>query len=184
MFSSGGHNERAWVENKIALKLMGVRVPNSRFASVLLVLFYVMVTSLQSRFGWGFGGVKGDARERHLTICRMLNAAYFTVYYMGDFVRVALCSFLRVHHGNSLGTSAEFASGLATHSLLMVVLAGDRARRFIERDGLRAITMAEQLGDADALAFSQVCVGCAEDYSGLTERGQKRAWDHLPDMVK
>ncbi|HUR28016.1 MAG TPA: AAA family ATPase [Planctomycetota bacterium] len=181
--SSEGKNEPAWEEIQEALELIGARMPDSRAMQIASSLWNWMVTSVRFRTGWGFGQARqGARRERAETLAPMLNAAYFIAYYMGDYRKVAMCSFLRLKNAHFMGTTAENAKALASHTLFVSVMFG--AKKTVQRLGARAIAISQQLGDNEALAFSETMTGFGVDYSGETVKGQELVRKALPNAVR
>jgi serine phosphatase RsbU (regulator of sigma subunit)/tetratricopeptide (TPR) repeat protein len=180
--STEGNNDPAWNEIQQALSLLGRRMPENRVLQVLSSLFYLVVTYVLFKTGIGFGKAKGEERKRRELTSMMLNAAYLMAYYIGDYFKAPMTSFLRLYNGHFIGISGEHAKSLAAHALLHANMLG--GRRTPARLLARAIDISAQLGDKEALAYCRTMAGFSSDYAGLTVRGQEIVRDALPDALK
>ena len=180
--SSEGKNDPAWDEIQEALSLVWRRMPERRLFQVAWAVYYWLNMAVRFRTGWGFGKAKSDEKKRRESISQMLNAAYFMAYYVGDYFKVAMTSFLRLHNSHFLGTTAENAKGLGAQAVFLANMFG--AKKAAERLGDRSLSIAQQLGDNEALAFCAEMKGFAMDYAGATLRGQEIVREALPNAVK
>lgn len=180
--SAEGHNDPAWGEVQEALGLIGARMPESRVLQLMSALYYWINTAIRFRTGWGFGKAKGEERKRREMVSQILNTAYFVAYYVGDQFRVAMTSFLRLHNSHFLGATAENGKSLAAHGLFLANMFGDK--KGAERLGDRGVTICQQLGDNEAIAFCETMKGFAMDYAGATLRGQEIVRNALPNAIK
>ena len=182
--STAGKHAQAWDEFQQALATLGAALPTGKILQRLSVWWHLTAYLILFATGFGFGKASGKARAKREAVARIYEASRLIGYMVGQPFLTAQILTRELHNGIYLGASPRFAKALVYYSFGVLSLRGDHMMRSVERYSRLGLSMANQLGDPEAIAYCEYYAALADEIVGKVDEARRRYLETVPQAAK
>jgi serine/threonine protein kinase/serine phosphatase RsbU (regulator of sigma subunit) len=176
-----GSFERSRQELVTALSDLGIHYPRTALGSIFSLLRHLMAAEIRMRVPALRRQVSSAERARRLLISRIHSAMTVVGYRTSDEDMIMQTMLREIHNTQFLGVTAEAAKAYSFYGLFFGLVG---LKRTMEKHCQRAIAMATQLGDQEAITYCQLYYGLSIEFAGDVLRGRKFLMDVYDKVVR
>ncbi len=179
--ASQGQHDFAKNELFLALQLLGRPFPKTKIGAIFSLIGYWIAAHFRIRTRIGFGTAVGENRKRRELASKISSTVNLIAYFANDQLLLVQSAVRELHSVQFLGVCTETAKA---HIFYAIVAGTMGLERVTEKHGKISISIAQQVGNQETLAYCELYYAVAIEFAGDVVRGHQLSLAVAPKVFR